>query len=576
MSRSAEKKKKVASKPGPRPVKPGAEALEKRLLQIGVRLRKSGLPSEDILARFASELRKILKLDGVFLWYFLKDADYRLFMSTPNLKSWFDHMPPEQAGLGAFVQKPNAHFFNPRPEHFAGMKTFYENFSLKPEHLAAFSLDDNSKKVLIGLFVSEKKQLSKAELAAARNAAFELNLAVRNAQLQKISEKESEQTQTILEISRILNSTLNPKTVRTRAMEGVVKLLDCEAGSLYLIDEARGEIYFEVALGEAADQVKEIRLKIGEGISGWVAETGQSLLIPDVAKDPRWASKVDKKSKFQTKNMVTVPVKTRNKIIGVLQAVNKCRGRSFNQADLKLMESLADSVAIALENALLHDEQRRTFFETAEALADAIEKRDPYTGGHTRRVRDFSKAITEELSLDKDIMERLDLAAILHDVGKIGVEDRVLRKPGRLTDEEFACMCLHPEYGSEILSHIKSLGKVIPGMRHHHERLDGRGYPAGLKNSQIPQIARIISVADTWDAMTSDRPYRPALSEDAALKELWQSRGKQLDPQMVTAFFKAYKKGKIYTQQREKSKAIPAQAQAVLTQIARENKLEWD
>jgi HD-GYP domain-containing protein (c-di-GMP phosphodiesterase class II) len=395
--------------------------------------------------------------------------------------------------------------------------------------------------------------------------------------LKKLRERLKEevaQTKTLLEISRILNSSLDAKTVRTRAMESVMRLLDCEAGSLYLIDEEKGELYFEVALGERAETLKEIRLKIGEGVAGWVAQTGESALIADTEKDPRWASKFDRKSKFRTKNMVTVPVKSKGKIIGVLQAINKKQGKVFDQDDLRLMQSLADQVAIALENAFLYQAQRQTFFQTAEALALAIEKRDIYTGGHTRRVRDFSVAIGEELGLDAEAMENLELSAILHDIGKIGIEDRILRKPGKLDDDEFAQMRSHPELGFEILSHIKSLEKVNPGTRYHHERPDGKGYPLKLTGEQIPQIARIIAVADTWDAMTSDRPYRKALDEAKALRELFENRGNQFAPEVVEAFFQAYRKNKIYTQHRSPGTPAPESALALLTSWQKPNKLE--
>jgi HD-GYP domain-containing protein (c-di-GMP phosphodiesterase class II) len=548
--------------------------LEQKLNSKILWLLKSDLSSEEILGRFAGDLRRLFSLEAVSVWYWVQGSEFRLFMSTSEINNWFDHMPPVHAGLEEFVQGTDKQAINLRGQDFANAQSFYDHFSLKPILVSAFSIGEAGKNLLVCELLSGKKALARQHLDMARAAAVELMLVVKNAQLENMNRKESEENRLLLEISRILNSTLNPKVVRTRSMESVVRLLDCEAGSLYLIDEAKGELYFEVALGERGDQVKEIRLKIGEGVAGWVAQTGESVLVTDAAKDPRWASKADKKSKFQTRNMVTVPVKAGGKIIGVLQALNKLGGKVFDQHDLGLMESLADSGAIALENALLHDEQRRTFFETAEALADAIEKRDPYTGGHTQRVRDFSGAIGRELALDKDFAEKLDLAAILHDIGKIGVEDRVLRKPGRLTDEEFALMSLHPEHGFSILSHVKSLEKVIPGMRHHHERLDGKGYPLGLKGSEIPRMARIISVADTWDAMTSDRPYRPALGEDVAIKELWNSRAKQLDEEMVVAFFRAYKKKRIYTQHRSKEAELPAAAMAVLTSIADENKLE--
>lgn len=537
-------------------------------------LLKSGAESEAVLAGFATEARSILGLDGLCLWYRTGQADFRLFFTSKDLSQWFDNLPPGQFGLQEFINEPNKQALNLSGQLMAEARVFCEKFSLKPNYLAAFALAKAGQNLLLCSLVSEKKQIASEKFELARSTAAELMLVADNARLEKLNAKENEETRTILEISRILNSTLNPKVVRTRAMGAVVRLLDCEAGSLYLIDEAKQELYFEVALGERGEQVKEIRLKIGEGVAGWVAQTGEAVLVNDVSKDPRWAPKADQKSKWRTRNMVTVPVKAGGKLIGVLQALNKSHDKLFDQHDLGLMQSLADTVAIALENALLHDEQRRAFFETAEALADAIEKRDPYTGGHTMRVRDFSAAIAEQMGMDRELRESLELAAILHDIGKIGIEDRILRKPGKLTDEEFRQMCLHPEHGSSIMGHVKSLEKIVPGMKHHHERLDGKGYPSGLKDSQIPLFARIIAVADTWDAMTSDRPYRPALAEEIAIRELWQSRGKQLDPQIVLAFFRAYKNRKIYSQHRPREAELPANALAVLTSIANENKLE--
>jgi HD-GYP domain-containing protein (c-di-GMP phosphodiesterase class II) len=376
----------------------------------------------------------------------------------------------------------------------------------------------------------------------------QIALIIENARLFLAAEAKVGQLATLTELAAVLNSSLDPKQVRTRAMQAAVKLLGCETGSLYLIDHDRHELYFEVALGDKGDVFKEIRLKIGEGIAGWVAAEGRSLLIPDCSKDPRWSSKGDKKSKFQTRNMVTVPVNAKDKVIGVLQAINKLGDRLFNEEDLRLLEALADQVAIALENARLYEEQRQTFLQTAQALAAAIEKRDIYTGGHTRRVRDYSLATAKYLTLDPADREWLELAAILHDVGKIGVDDIVLRKPGKLTDEEFAQIRAHPTIGYEIMSHIKTLAKVIPGMRHHHERPDGKGYPDGLQDGKIPFLARIIAVADVYDAMTSDRPYRKGLSDQAALDEIRKFSGAQFDETVVAAFVQAHTAGEIIGQ----------------------------
>lgn len=353
-----------------------------------------------------------------------------------------------------------------------------------------------------------------------------------------------EELKTLARLSAILNSTLDPREVQRRAMEAATELMKAETGSLLLVDEKSNELYFEVALGEKGAKVKEIRLRMGEGIAGWVAEHGEPLIIDDVEKDPRFSKRADEKSRFVTRNMICVPVRIKEKTIGVLQAINRLEGL-FGREDLELFQMLANQVAIAIDNARLMEDLRQTFYETAEALAEAIEKRDPYTGGHTKRVLTYCMATAEHMGLEPQELDQLKLSAILHDIGKIGIEDKVLRKQGSLDNEEFSLMKSHPQMGAEIMEHVEKLKDVIPGMKHHHERFDGGGYPEGLKNGEIPIIARIISVADTFDAMTSDRPYRKGLSDEVAINELKKHAGIQFDPDVVRAFVEAHRGGDI-------------------------------
>ena len=355
---------------------------------------------------------------------------------------------------------------------------------------------------------------------------------------------QSEHLKQILEFSAIINSTLEIEQIRKRTIEASVKLVNCEAGSLLLFDEQSSELYFDVALGEKADKIKTIRLKLGEGIAGWVAQHKESIIINDVQNDPRFFRGADQKSGFVTKTMICVPVLMKDKLIGVLQAINK-RDTLFNDYDAELLKALANQVAVAIENAKLYNELKETFYEIVFALADTIEKRDPYTGGHTKRVMDYSLAIGKEMGLNKDEIERLKLAAILHDIGKIGIRDAVLLKDGKLTDEEFAIIKNHTIFGAEILQHVKKLEVILPGVKYHHEKFDGSGYPEKLKGEEIPLIARIIAVADTFDAMTTDRPYRKGLSSEVALSELKNKAGTQFDPIAVDCFIKAFEKGKL-------------------------------
>src|SRR3989338_3650762 len=359
-------------------------------------------------------------------------------------------------------------------------------------------------------------------------------------------DRHAKQFAILTEIGTLLNSTLDQKVVRNMALEAITRLMNAEAGSLLLVDNEKKELYFEVALGEKGDRVKEIRLKIGEGIAGWVAEHGEPLLIPDVRKDSRFYRLADEKTDFVTRNMVCVPIKVKDKTIGVLEAINRLDG-VFTEDDVKLFQMFSNQVAIALDNARLYEEMRDTFLGVAEALAEAIEKRDPYTGGHTKRVVNYSLAAAKYLNLSQREIELLRLSAILHDIGKVGIEDKILRKPGRLDDEETKVMKMHPTFGVDIMQHIKQLKDLIPGMKYHHERSDGNGYPDGLKGKEIPIIASIIAVADTFDAMTTDRSYRTRLPHHIAIDEIKKEAGAQFEREVALAFVKAFEAGEIET-----------------------------
>jgi len=521
-------------------------------------ITRTGFQLDRVLDRILNQVLKVTATEAGTLFLLSEDRDHLIFQTVkgPKAKGLAGQSMPANEGIAGWVIETGSPYLadNVRRDT-RWSKRVAQELHYKTRDILAVPLQAGGETLGVIEVINKKngQPFEQADLNILNALSSHIAMIIGNARLFLAAENKVHQLATLTELSAILNSSLDPKQVRTRAMQAAVKLLDCETGSLYLIDHDRGELYFEVALGDKGDVFKEIRLKLGEGIAGWVAQEGQSLLIPDCSRDPRWSSKADKKSKFQTRNMVTVPVKAKSKVIGVLQAINKRPPKLFDEEDLRLLEALADQVAIALENARLYEAQRLTFLQTAEALAAAIEKRDIYTGGHTKRVRDYCMATARYLKLTPGETEWLELAAILHDVGKIGVDDQVLRKPGKLTDEEFAQIRAHPTIGYEILNHIRTLQEVIPGMRHHHERPDGKGYPDGLADGKIPFLARIIAVADTYDAMTSDRPYRQGLSDEAAISELRKFSGVQFDETVVEAFLQAHAAGLILSQHRRSS-----------------------
>jgi HD-GYP domain-containing protein (c-di-GMP phosphodiesterase class II) len=257
---------------------------------------------------------------------------------------------------------------------------------------------------------------------------------------------------------------------------------------------------------------------------------------------------------------VCIPGFFRDKLIGLLFLGEKENRKDFTSEELGFLSVLSSEVVMAIQNAWLFEDlnrqlerNRKLFLQTVMALATAIEAKDRYTSGHTERVSKYALIVAEEVRKIKKIpktewekfLENLKIASLLHDIGKIGIKEDVLNKKGVLTAEERREIEKHPLVGFSILKHVEEFQEPILGVKYHHERYDGKGYPEGLKGKKISLIAQIISVADAFDAMTSDRPYRPALKKEEAIREIKENRGKQFSPLIVDAFLKAYRKGKI-------------------------------
>ncbi len=223
--------------------------------------------------------------------------------------------------------------------------------------------------------------------------------------------------------------------------------------------------------------------------------------------------------------------------VGIIIAGGK-RGDDVeaNAADMKLLEAAAGYTSIIIENARLYEVQRDMFLGTLEALTAAIDAKDPYTRGHSQRVAHISQQISLALGYEERDAERVRIAGLVHDVGKIGIPESILRATGRLTDEQFEVMKEHPAIGHHILRDIPTLDDILPAVLHHHERFDGRGYPSGLAGEDIPTVARIVCLADAFDAMSSTRTYRKQMTRPAVLEEVERCAGSQFDSNIVRAF----------------------------------------
>jgi HD-GYP domain-containing protein (c-di-GMP phosphodiesterase class II) len=337
----------------------------------------------------------------------------------------------------------------------------------------------------------------------------------------------------LLDIGVKLSGTLELATVLELALENAEEVCRAETSSIWELDEERGELFFRVVRGSAAGTIRDLRVPLGAGIVGSVALSGEAEVVNDVAADPRWQG--DSSDEFRTRAILAVPLRAQGKVIGVVQLLNPVGRDRFTAGDLWRMRQFAAILAPALQNARLWTAQRRQFFHTVTALAEALEKRDPYTGGHVRRVVAYTVLLGRQMGLSREELRDLRLAATLHDVGKITIPDHILGKPSPLDPDELEIMRRHAADGAAIVSHLANPW-VLHGVRSHHERVDGKGYPDGLTDPEIPLAARIIAVADTYDAMTTSRPYRAGLPHERASAEILGSAGTQFCPRVVAAF----------------------------------------
>ena len=322
-------------------------------------------------------------------------------------------------------------------------------------------------------------------------------------------------------------------------VEMIAEVMNARTASFMLVDEERSELYIRAARGLREEVVCGTRVRIGDSIAGWVAKHGQPLLVTNIEEDPRFGR--PNGHQYETKSLLSVPVKIEGRVVGVININNKISCTPFTEDDRALLSSLADRVALAWKRVSDHERSSDRTEETAKALTAIIENarrsRLKLNGGS---MAGRAVAVGRKLGLQEEDLEALAYVASVHDVGMGQVDLSVLQEPGRLDDETWAQVALHPLRSAEIVKPIEFQEQVTEIIMAHHERMDGRGYPKGLQGNQIPIGARIIAVLDAYESMTIGRPYREAMTHAEALRELQQCRGTQFDARVVEAFSQVF------------------------------------
>jgi len=355
----------------------------------------------------------------------------------------------------------------------------------------------------------------------------------------KLAEEVKERTKELtllFELGREITSSLKLEEVLGIVVDRVSNVLGAEKCAILLFDERSGELFIGAARGISGGDIRSTRVKIGEMISGWVLKEKEPFLSKDIRKDARMGQ--SSKEGYYSGCFMSVPMVLKGKEVGVINISGRRMKGCFTKEDLALVEGIADQASIAIENARLHSNLERVYLQIMVAINSIIELKDNYTCQHSERVTKYAVALGEEMGLSPHEIDVLRAACQLHDLGKIGVPEYILTKPGKLTQEEWQAIKLHPQRGAEIISPLYFLNDAVRLIEEHHERFDGKGYPFGKKGKEISLGARIIAVADSFDAMTTERPYKKALSIEEAKEELIRNSGSQFDPEIVRAFIK--------------------------------------
>jgi putative nucleotidyltransferase with HDIG domain len=345
----------------------------------------------------------------------------------------------------------------------------------------------------------------------------------------------------IYRVGNLINCVRNHDELLKTVLDLAFDAVTAERGFLVLVEQ---EGRLAVKARRFGRNYSNRSLSVSRAITEMVVERGQAALVNDALSDERFSNR-DSVIINHLRSILCVPLKSKERVLGFIFLDNPFVTGAFSKDDLRLLTAIAIQAGVAIENSRLFTALEELMFGSIGALVAAVEAKDRYIRGHSERVARITRAIGEEMGLPYETMKVGHLAALLHDIGKIGISENILNNEGILTENEKAVVREHPGRGAEILNNIHDMADVAKVVRHHHEYYNGEGYPDGIAGKEIPIASRIISVADAYDAMTSDRPYRMKLTQETCLAEIVRCSGTQFDSQVVEALLTCIRKSRI-------------------------------
>jgi len=506
-----------------------------KLLDV-MKVLTSTLKPDEVLQRIVVAATDVMPCESCILWIF-DDRKQKLVSETIHGFSWGEvgeHMfDPGEGTIGtAFLSK--------EPVITNNLKE-YTKFVRKGDVVdrivsmldvplifkgQAIGVLDATNKIPDNDFNEQDAQLL---LILAAQAA----VALENAQIHAQVQRKAYELNTLHSITQSIGTNLNANDVLKIIVDQTSKLLNSHDCSIFLYDEKKKDLVLAIAKGLRKPYIGTMRVSLTDGLIAYVAKTKRTKLVSGSDLDKYCDYPPGDYVSFKT--VVASAMSLPDKLIGVVE-IRDPQKRNLSNETLLLFKTITMQMAVFLEKANLFQTVQEIYLNVIKSLSETVEAKDPETIGHCSRVEDWAAKIANKLTLDEEMVEQIQVAAHLHDIGKIGVSESILMKTTKLSKNEIAELKRHPGVGAKILSPIKQFGDISILVKHHHEHYNGSGYPDGLSGDQIPLGSRIIAVADSFEAMTWNRYYNRRLSKHEALNEIKRCSGTQFDPAVVKAF----------------------------------------